>query len=458
MPGKREAPSSRGQSSRRPASSRSQRDVYSEQPRRNTRARSSYDDYEYENEGATRRYDTRRSSDRRRDYEREYDGGQDPRSADRQRSRSGRDGDPRRRTSGAPGNGSNRPRKKKKKRIPRWQKIVITILAVLIALLLAAIALVYGKLNRINRIQQVERISSSEQTFDQDTDEADTITDETVDFGTAKVLEDQNVINILLVGRDARDLSERGRSDSMIVLSMNRNTQQISLVSLMRDSYVQIPGYKNNKMNSAFSYGGYELLDETISQNFGITIDYNVGVNFSGFEQVVDQLGGIDISLTEDEALYLMADEETQAEGLFEGVNHLDGKEALCYARARYVGTGKEANDFGRTYRQRMVMTTVYKEMMKKSLPEIWTILDSIMDCMETDMTNTEMISIGTEFYNMNISTMQAYRIPCDGEYTDQTINKMSVLVLDFDAARQNLQDWLYSDTPVEDHSIETAN
>lgn len=458
MPGKREAPSSRGQSSRRPASSRSQQDVYSEQPRRNTRARSSYDDYEYENEGATRRYDTRRSSDRRRDYEREYDGGQDPRSADRQRSRSGRDGDPRRRTSGALGSGSNRPRKKKKKRIPRWQKIVITILAVLIALLLAAISLVYGKLNRINRIQQVERISSSEQTFDQDTDEADTITDETVDFGTAKVLEDQNVINILLVGRDARDLSERGRSDSMIVLSMNRNTQQISLVSLMRDSYVQIPGYKNNKMNSAFSYGGYELLDETISQNFGITIDYNVGVNFSGFEQVVDQLGGIDISLTEDEALYLMADEETQAEGLFEGVNHLDGKEALCYARARYVGTGKEANDFGRTYRQRMVMTTVYKEMMKKSLPEIWTILDSIMDCMETDMTNTEMISIGTEFYNMNISTMQAYRIPCDGEYTDQTINKMSVLVLDFDAARQNLQDWLYSDTPVEDHSIETAN
>lgn len=458
MPGKREAPSSRGQSSRRPASSRSQQDVYSEQPRRNTRARSSYDDYEYENEGAARRYDTRRSSDRRRDYEREYDGGQDPRSADRQRSRSGRDGDPRRRTSGAPGSGSNRPRKKKKKRIPRWQKIVITILAVLIALLLAAISLVYGKLNRINRIQQVERISSSEQTFDQDTDEVDTITDETVDFGTAKVLEDQNVINILLVGRDARDLSERGRSDSMIVLSMNRNTQQISLVSLMRDSYVQIPGYKNNKMNSAFSYGGYELLDETISQNFGITIDYNVGVNFSGFEQVVDQLGGIDISLTEDEALYLMADEETQAEGLFEGVNHLDGKEALCYARARYVGTGKEANDFGRTYRQRMVMTTVYKEMMKKSLPEIWTILDSIMDCMETDMTNTEMISIGTEFYNMNISTMQAYRIPCDGEYTDQTINKMSVLVLDFDAARQNLQDWLYSDTPVEDHSIETAN
>ncbi len=459
MPGKREAPSSRGQSSRRSASSRAQQDAYSEQPRRNTRARSSYDDYEYED--TTRRYDTRRSSDRRRDYEREYDNRdnrRDPRTADRRRNGSGREDDPRRRPSNPSGNGGNRPRKRKKKRIPRWQKVVITILLVLIALLVTAIALVYGKLGKINRIQTVERVSSSEQTFDVDTQEEDTVAEETVDFGTTKILEDQNVINILLVGRDARDLSERGRSDSMIVLSMNRNTQQISLVSLMRDSYVQIPGYKNNKMNSAFSYGGYELLDETISQNFGITIDYNVGVNFSGFEQVVDQLGGIDISLTEDEALYLMADEETQAEGLYEGVNHLNGKEALCYARARYVGTGKEANDFGRTYRQRMVMTTVYKEMMKKSLPEIWTILDSIMDCMETDMTSTQMISIGTEFYNMNISTMQAYRIPCDGEYTDQTINKMSVLVLDFDAARQNLQDWLYSDTPVEDHSLDTAN
>ena len=451
MPGKREAPPDYGRGGRkRSASQRPQQDAYFEQPRRRARD----DDYDMD---ATRRYDSGRSSaaDRRRqDYERDYSAFFDD---GRGQSRGGSGGG--RRPPAPPSDNGKRPRKHQRRRgMPRWQKVIITILVVIIVLLLAAIAVVNGKLGKINRIKDPERISSADQSYDQDAEGPDTLTDDAINFGNTKVLEDQNVINILLVGRDSRDLSERGRSDSMIVLSMNRNTKQISMVSLMRDSYVQIPGYKNNKMNSAFSYGGYDLLDETISQNFGISIDYNVGVNFAGFEQVVDKLGGIDITLTQDEALYLMADEDTLAEGLVEGVNHLNGKEALGYARARYVSTGKEANDFGRTYRQRVVMTTVYKELMQKSLPEIWTILDSIMDCVETDMTNAQIISIGTEFYNMNIDTMQSYRIPADGEYTDQTINKMMVLVPDFDTARQHLQDWLYSDTPVADHSLDTAN
>lgn len=452
MPGKREAPPDYGRSGqKRPASRRPQQDAYFEQPRRKMR------DEEYDMD-ATRRYDGRSSSaDRRRqDYERDYSAFFDD---GRGQSRGGNGGGRRPPTPPAGNGGGNRPRKSRKRhRMPRWQKVIITILVVIIALLLAAIAVVNGKLGKINRIKDQERISASDQSYDQDAEGPDTLTDDAINFGNAKVLEDQNVINILLVGRDSRDLSDRGRSDSMIVVSMNRNTKQISMVSLMRDCYVQIPGYKNNKMNAAFQYGGYDLLDETISENFGINIDYNVGVNFAGFEQVVDQLGGIDITLTQDEALYLMADEDTLAENLVEGVNHLNGKEALGYARARYVSTGKEANDFGRTYRQRVVMTTVYKELMQQSLPDIWKILDSIMDCVETDMTNAQIISIGTEFYNMNIDTMQSYRIPADGEYTDQTINKMMVLVPDFEAARQSLQDWLYSDTPVADHSLDTAN
>ena len=191
------------------------------------------------------------------------------------------------------------------------------------------------------------------------------------------------------------------------------------------------------------------------SQNFGIEIDYNVGVNFDGFEKVVDKLGGIDITLTAGEAEYMAL---WGFPDMVEGVNHMDGEQALCYARTRYVGTGKEANDFGRTYRQRVVMTTVYQEMMKKSLPEIWSIMDSIMDCLETDMTNSEIISIGTEFYNMGIDDLQSYRLPQDGEYSDEKIDGMSVLVVDWDAAQQHLQDWLYSETPVEEHGVDAAN
>ncbi len=110
-----------------------------------------------------------------------------------------------------------------------------------------------------------------------------------------------------------------------------------------------------------------------------------MGINFDGFQMVVDKLDGIDITLTQDEADYM----ELWGFAMEEGVNHMNGEEALAYARSRYVGTGKEANDFGRTYRQRVVVTHVFKELMNRRSHRSWTILDSIMDCVETDITNS---------------------------------------------------------------------
>lgn len=368
-------------------------------------------------------------------------------------SRSGNDGGRR------PPEGRNSGRnRRRRRRMPLWQKIIIAVLAFFLILMLLAVALVWAKLNNIDRIGEESRIDVSDETFEiEDDGREDTLGDEDVTFTDGETIEHQDVINILLIGRDSRG-TERGRSDSMIVVSLNRSTKQISMVSLMRDSYVQIPGYSNNKLNTAFNNGGYELLDETIEKNFGITIDYNVGVNFDGFEQVVDQLGGIEVELTQAECNYLMNDIYIDSGWLSPGVNLLDGETALCYARARYVSTGTESNDFGRTYRQRVVLTTVYREMMKKPLTEIWSILDSIMDCIETDMSNADIISIGTEFYNMGIGDLQNYRLPQDGEYSDEKINGMAVLVLDWEAARRHLQEWLYSETPVAAHGINAQN
>lgn len=415
-------------------------------------SRGSRGDYRHDGHSRSRAqnayFEEDRPRSRRSSYDEEY-----YRRDDRRRSPSSSSGH---RPPNDPPRGGN-GRKRKKKRMPVWQKVIIIVLVVIILLMITAVAAVWMKLNGIDRIKLGEEVQTSED-FEQDDPEAEnTIDSDSITFSDQdKVHADEDVINILLIGRDSRNAdAERGRSDSMIVLSLNRKNQQISMVSLMRDCYVQIPGYSNNKLNSAFAFGGYELMDKTISQNFGIEIDYNVGVNFDGFEQVVDQLGGIDITLTADEAEYMAL---WGYPDMVEGVNHMDGEQALCYARTRYVGTGKEANDFGRTYRQRVVMTTVYEEMMKKSLPEIWTILDSVMDCVETDMTNAEIISIGTEFYNMGIDNLQSYRLPQDGEYTDEKIDGMSVLVLDWDAAQQNLQEWLYSDTPAAEHGVDAAN
>lgn len=432
MAGKREAPQpSRHNSSRSSNQYRQQghsrsraQDAYFEDDRPRSRRPRYEDDYDYEYDNRPRRSTSSSSGGRRPPSE-------PPRG----------------------GNG----KKRKKKRMPVWQKVIIIVLVVIILLMITAVAAVWMKLNGINRIQIGNEVQTSEDFEQDDPDAEDTISEDNITFAEQdKVHADEDVINILLIGRDSTDGStDRGRSDSMIVVSLNRNTKQISMVSLMRDCYVQIPGYKNNKLNSAFAFGGYELMDKTISQNFGIEIDYNVGVNFDGFEKVVDKLGGIDITLTAGEAEYMAL---WGFPDMVEGVNHMDGEQALCYARTRYVGTGKEANDFGRTYRQRVVMTTVYQEMMKKSLPEIWSIMDSIMDCLETDMTNSEIISIGTEFYNMGIDDLQSYRLPQDGEYSDEKIDGMSVLVVDWDAAQQHLQDWLYSETPVEEHGVDAAN
>lgn len=445
MAGKREAgqPYRQGSGRGYAQDSRSRsasRDAYFEEERPRARRSRYEEDYEYDRPRArqTRRPEETAGRDRRRSAPPAQGSGN------------------RRPPNEPPRGGGYGGKKRKKRRMPVWQKVVIIILALIILLMVTAVALVWTKLGGIDRIQIGNEVQTSED-FEQDNpDASDTISEDTVNFADTKVKADSNVINILLVGRDSTDEdTERGRSDSMIVVSLNRNTKQISLVSLMRDCYVQIPGYKNNKLNAAFSFGGYELLDQTISQNFGIEIDFNVGVNFDGFEQVVDQLGGIDITLTAGEAEYMAL---WGFPNMVEGVNHMTGEQALCYARTRYVGTGQEANDFGRTYRQRVVMTTVYQEMMKKSLPEIWSILDSVMDCIETDMTNAQIISIGTEFYNMGIDDLQNYRLPQDNEYTDETINGMSVLVLDWDAAQQHLVDWLYSETPVAEHGIDAEN
>ncbi len=443
MAGKREAgqPYRRGSGRGYAQDSRSRsgsRDAYSEEDRPRARRIRYEEDYEY---GRPRTRQARRP--------------EESSGHDRRRSAPPAQGGGNRRTPNAPPRGgAPGGKKRKKRRMPVWQKIIIIILALIILLMAAAVAVVKIYLGNIDRILIGSELQTSED-FDQDNpDASDTISDDALSFSNTKVEADSNVINILLVGRDSRD-SERGRSDTMIVVSLNRKTQQISLVSLMRDCYVQIPGYSNNKLNAAFSFGGYELLDETISENFGIEIDYNVGIDFEGFQEVVDQLGGIDITLTASEAEYMAL---WGFSNMVEGVNHMTGEQALCYARTRYVSTGSETNDFGRTYRQRVVITTIYQELMKKSWTEILSILYSVMDCIETDMTDTQILSIASEFYSMGIDDLQNYRLPQDGEYTDETINGMSVLVLDWEAAQQHLVDWLYSETPVAEHGIDAEN
>ena len=112
------------------------------------------------------------------------------------------------------------------------------------------------------------------------------------------------MVNILLVGADRRK-NEVARSDSMILCTFNKTTGTITLTSFMRDMYVKIPGYKSNRINVSYALGGFNLLNETISYNFGVESDGAVEIDFAHFQELIDLLGGIELELTAAEAYYV---------------------------------------------------------------------------------------------------------------------------------------------------------
>lgn len=265
-------------------------------------------------------------------------------------------------------------------------------------------------------------------------------------------LDSSDVTNILLIGSDTRDEEERGRTDSMIILSINRSTKRITLTSLMRDSYVEIPNYGWAKLNSAYVQGGAELLMDTIVKNFDIEIDRYAYVNFFSFIDIVDSVGGIEVDLTDEEALGMtdpMA-EQNKYIGNPKGTDYLtkggknmllNGNQALAYARLRYVGNA----DFERTERQRIVISKIIEKA--KSLDPL--ALDSFVKvCCSEITTNMSKGEMYVFFYKLLFSLgyeMSQLRVPPEGGYYYGNHDGQSTLDLDFDACRRELEEKLYN-------------
>lgn len=340
---------------------------------------------------------------------------------------------------------NNRHRRLRKRKKSRALRVLLIVLAILLAICVAVYAFVQGELGKIGRLG-ITNFTSED--FEQDGSGADTI--EAVDWGQADIATSvDGVVNVLLVGQDTRNPEQRARSDTMIVLSVNKNTNQLTMVSLMRDLYVKIPGYSDNKLNAAYAFGGFELLDETIAANFGIQIDYNVEVNFNGFKDIVDTIDGIDVDLNESEAEYMnsakfIEDMGVKLERQFSpGTNHLNGQEALCYARIRHVGN----SDWERTDRQRKVIQIIYSQVREESWTKLLDIYSNVADDLTTDMNNTQIISIAFSAYSMGLESINSYRVPADHMYTNERINGMDILVpKDWDTTRSLVKEYLYSE------------
>ena len=326
--------------------------------------------------------------------------------------------------------------------------ILCTVLGMVLVVMLGATAYVshlYGQMNFIDPEAQ-ETLSPEElaQLLEGETDPDATgptlDPNETVDtdHNTQIGGKGSGIINILLIGQDRREGESRARSDSMILCTFNKSTGTLTMTSFLRDLWVEIPGYGNNRINASYSAGGMALLNQTLDKNFGIYVDGNIEVDFSQFAQIIDLLGGVEIELRQDEANLINRE---CGSSLSAGVQLLEGDEALTYARIRKLDAD---SDFSRTNRQRKLLNSLIQKFKDSSLSTMLSLLNQVLPMITTDMTQAEIVSLATEVFPL-LSQLKivSQRIPADGAYKFGTISGMSVIQADMDAARKLLEDTL---------------
>ena len=264
------------------------------------------------------------------------------------------------------------------------------------------------------------------------------------------LVSDDNVINILLIGCDARSKNARGRSDSMILLSINKNTKKVILTSFLRDTWVKIPGVGSQRLNAAYVFGGPKLLIRTMEANFHIRIDKYARVNFYSFMDTIDAVGGVDIEVTDEELEYLndyvrhqnrLLGKSNLDEGTLtkSGKYTLNGVQALAYSRIRYVGT-----DFARTQRQRNVLEEIFRKARNMGLIEMNDFLEKLLPNITTNLEKGQIFSL-----ILNASSYLSYdrkeqSVPNLSSFKNLVIDGMMVLGIDFEKYNKELKESIY--------------
>lgn len=245
--------------------------------------------------------------------------------------------------------------------------------------------------------------------------------------------DDKDVLNVLLVGVDGHYSNEYGRSDSMIILSINKRTHKIVLTSLLRDSYVYIPGHGSDRLNGAYSDGGMNLLIETILYNYNIPITKYAKVDFEAFKDIIDTVGGVTVNLSQEELNYICSGNPSHDNrNLNVGSCTLDSTQALCYARCRHID-----NDFERTRRQRDVIQSIMNEAKNMSLMELKDMADMILPDITTNITQSDILGLITYAREYSSYKVESFSLPRPGQYQEATVNGRFVIKVDFRANAQ---------------------
>lgn len=257
-----------------------------------------------------------------------------------------------------------------------------------------------------------------------------------------------SVTNILLLGVDARNPKDdtASRSDSMMLISIDKAHNCVKMVSFLRDTWVYIPCIdKKQRLNAACQYDGYNGVVDTIEYNFGIDIDGYVVADFEMFKVLVDSIGGVEVEVSEKEAK-----EVTSHKGRYGNVKldagkyKLTGEQALAYCRIRKIDT-----DFMRAYRQRTVMQAILKSVKSANPIKFVSMASKAAPYIETNLSKTKIISSGLKALPC-IGDMAEVRVPFDGTWQYATIGGASVITIDVDKNKEQLKDLIYNKTAAE--------
>ncbi len=332
--------------------------------------------------------------------------------------------------------GGRRGKKRNNRKKGGAKKVFFTILSLVLIIALGVGAYAMIMMSRLDRSDNTNTASYVEQPSAAPT------------WG---VISDSKVTNILLIGTDKGDDGNSSRSDTTMLLSIDNTAKTIKLVSFLRDLYVEIPTMKKQKLNAAYSKGGAGLTMQTLENNFRVNIDKYVSVDFESFSAIIDKMGGLDIQM--DKKL-CDAENRNMGSNLKPGVNHLNGRLALYYARIRETDS-----DFGRTGRQREVMELMIQKFKTMNPLEINKLMYDNLHYIGTNLSDADLVYLASIAGSASKYPMKTMYVPNPNTYKDRKIKGVGdVLDPDLTKNSQLLRTFLYGENAENTTSASVGN
>lgn len=370
-----------------------------------------------------------------------------------------------------------------RKQGPSWKKIMGISLCIILAIVVAGGVLIYtighNLIDSTNFVENAAVKTAQEEELPEeaketvsaeekkgrvlDESELNEIHQQMNQLSDVDTVEDEDVYNLLLVGVDRRDKTWNGNSDSMMLVSINHTAKRVSVVSLMRDTYVNIPEHGYNKLNAAYALGGGPLLTETITDTYKVDVSRYAAVDFEDMIQIIDALGGIDLEMTDAEVEvangYMLDMCNTLGLNGYDyvlpggGVYHCNGVQAVAYARNRFVGN----SDYARTERQRYVISQIIEEVKRMDVVRLTQFVKDVLPLVTHNVEESEIWDLVTKAPEILQYKFVQDRIPYDNMYDVIYVDSQDMLVPQWETTIEKLHNTIYGDGSISENSDNDA-